>query len=91
MAGGERVRVLAVMNRDAVHADAYRIAHGVVDSTPNAMFRESEEARAAAKELRDAAEVLMNAADSEGRYHRYASKLYDAIRRFDGGSDDGRS
>lgn len=45
------VDVLAVMSADAAHADAYRIAHGVMDSTPAAMAEESAKARTAVEHL----------------------------------------
>jgi hypothetical protein len=48
---GERIDVLAVMESDAIHAEAYRIAHGLIGSTPQAMREESDEARAAVAEL----------------------------------------
>ena len=50
----ERIDVLAVMEADALHAQAYRVAHGLVDSTPAAMRTESDEARAAVAELIEA-------------------------------------
>ncbi len=49
------VDVLAVMEADASHAEAYRIAHGLIDSSPAAMALESSEARAAVAELIEAA------------------------------------
>lgn len=46
--------VLAVMDRDSLHADAYRIAFGVIDSTPQALAKESDEARATVERMAEA-------------------------------------
>ena len=45
------VDVLEVMKADAVHADAYRIAHGLIGSTPEQMMRDSVAAQDAMASL----------------------------------------
>ena len=57
------VNVLAVMDRDARHAEAYWIAHGVIDGNPHQMVQESTASRAAVAELIAAATDLQEAMD----------------------------
>lgn len=89
--------VLAVMARDAVHADAYRIAHGVIDATPAELLRESNEAHAHAAALRDAvdqwryarevANVARDVGDAMRQVRLAENELLEAFRRFDGGAE----
>lgn len=51
--------VLAIMVRDAIHAEAYRIAHGILDSTPAAMRIESDEAHDTVAQLTEEYRALV--------------------------------
>lgn len=56
------VDVLAVMDRDALHAQAYRIAYGVIDSTAKELAQEYEDARSAVVALMEAHQELLRTA-----------------------------